>query len=247
MGRFRVQNRLTDVVYPTQPNVAMQKETDRESRRETTRAEARVRVEEGVQERLLARRAREREEDKKAGRPERGLFTGKGPKRNDHNDDDDNDAATKSGFFGAGRSRRDASNRARPRTGAKRSVMSAIKQLPSYLRLLLGLFSDSRVSKVDRFFVIAAAAYIISPIDFIPDVIPFFGDVDDVFLLMLALQRLVSNAGRSVLLTHWRGDPEDVHNLNFARIISATGFFLPNRLKRRLLKMVGLGKNSRDA
>ena len=137
--------------------------------------------------------------------------------------------------------------RGRPRTGAKRNVLSAIKQLPSYLRLLLGLFSDSRVSKVDRFFVLAAAAYIISPIDFIPDIIPFFGEVDDVFLLMIALQRLVNNAGRSVLLSHWRGDPDDIHNLNFSRIISAAGFFLPNRLKRRLIKMVGLGKNRRDA
>ena len=224
------------------PNVSMHKETDRESRREAARA----RVEEGVQERLLARRAREREEDKKAGRPQRGLFTGKGPKRNDHDDEEDA-AAAKSRFFGSRRPSGAEGDHARPRTGAKRSVMSAVKQLPSYLRLLLGLFSDSRVSKVDRFFVIAAAAYIISPIDFIPDVIPFFGEVDDVFLLMIALQRLVNNAGRTVLLSHWRGDPEDVHNLNFARIISAAGFFLPNRLKRRLLNMVGLGKNSRDA
>ena len=231
----------------------MDKEIDRESRREATRADARARVEEGVQERLLARRAREREADKKAGRPQRGLFTGRGRNRDADADSDadadadadDNDDAPRntSGIFGARRSRRDEAARARPRAGAKRSVMSAIKQLPSYLRLLLGLFSDSRVSKVDRFFVIAAAAYIISPIDFIPDVIPFFGEVDDVFLLMLALQRLVNNAGRSVLLAHWRGDPEDVHNLNFARIISAAGFFLPNRLKSRLFKMVGLGKN----
>lgn len=222
----------------------MDKEIDRESRREATRAEARARIEEGVQERLLERRAREREEDQKAARPQRGLFTGRGAKRNAHADDDD---APEGGFFGARSSRKNAGGRTRPRTGAKRSVLSAIKQLPSYLRLLLGLVSDGRVSKVDRFFVIAAAAYIISPIDFIPDVIPFFGEVDDVFLLMIALQRLVNNAGRSVLLSHWRGDPEDVHNLNFARIISAAGFFLPDRLKRRLFKMVGLGKNRRDA
>lgn len=219
----------------------MEKGIDRQARREAARAEARARVEEGVQERLLARRARERADDEKAGRPQRGLFTGAGRHR-----DHDDEHAGKSGLFGARRSRRSRESRERPRSGAKRSVMSAITQLPSYLRLLLGLFSDSRVSKVDRFFVIAAAAYIISPIDFIPDVIPFFGEVDDVFLLMIALQRLVNNAGRTVVLSHWRGDPDDVHNLNFARILSAAGFFLPDRLKRRLFKMVGLGKNRRD-
>lgn len=216
----------------------MDKETDRDARREA----ARDRVEAGVQERLLERRAREREEDRKAGRAERGLFTGRGRREAKREDQD----SERGGLFGARRPRRSGSGRDRPRTGAKRSVMSAIKQLPSYLRLLLGLISDGRVSKIDRFFVIAAAAYIISPIDFIPDIIPFFGEVDDVFLLMIALQRLVNHAGRNVLMAHWHGDPDELHNLNFPRIISAAGFFLPNRLKRRLFRMIGLGKSRRD-
>ena len=38
------------------------------------------------------------------------------------------------------------------------------------------------------------------PIDLIPDFIPFLGEVDDVFMLVLALQRLIANAGRHVLL-----------------------------------------------
>jgi uncharacterized membrane protein YkvA (DUF1232 family) len=230
------------------------KETEREARREA----ARERVEAGVQERLLVRRAREREEDIRAGRPQRGLFTSRRSVRDDNDGDDDRDANRRAkyrneedrgedhrgtGFFGARRARRQEKDR--PRTGAKRSVMKAITQLPSYFRLLLGLISDKRVSKVDRFFVIAAAAYILSPIDFVPDIIPFFGEVDDVFLLMLALQRLVNNAGRLVILKHWRGDPDEVHNLNFARIVSAAGFFLPSQIKRRLFRMAGIGRKKR--
>lgn len=228
---------------------------DKEIEREARREAARERVEAGVQERLLARRAREREEDIRRGRPQRGLFTSRrhvrdddddrnDHRRNDHRrDDSDRDNNRGTGFFGSRRARRDEPER--PRTGAKRSVMKAITQLPSYFRLLLGLISDSRVSKVDRFFVIAAAAYILSPIDFVPDIIPFFGEVDDVFLLMLALQRLVNNAGRSVILTHWRGNPDEVHNLNFARIVSAAGFFLPSQIKRRLFRMAGIGRKKR--
>lgn len=218
----------------------MDKETDRETRRAAARERAEAEVQERVKERVMERRAREREEDARAGRPQRGLFTGRG--RRTARDDEANDAPD-SGFFRSRRSR--SADREAPRTGAKRSVMKAITQLPSYIRLLLGLISDGRVSKVDRFFVIAAAAYIISPIDFIPDVIPFLGEVDDVFLLMFALQRLVNNAGRSVLLRHWRGDPDEIHNLNFARIISAAGFFLPSRLKRRLFKMAGGSRKRR--
>lgn len=126
-----------------------------------------------------------------------------------------------------------------PRTGMKRSVMRIIRQIPSYLRLLVGLIGDRRVSRIDRFMVIAAVAYIVSPLDFIPDLIPFLGEVDDVFLLMMALQRLVENAGLTVLLDHWRGDPEELDDLNVASVISAAGFFLPPRMRRRLRRMAG--------
>jgi uncharacterized membrane protein YkvA (DUF1232 family) len=136
--------------------------------------------------------------------------------------------------------RRDEESReGAPRRGLKRSVVNAIRQIPSYIRLLIGLFGDRRVSPVDRFLVIAAAAYIISPLDFIPDVIPFLGEVDDVFLLMLSLQRLVERAGYDTLLDHWRGDPRELDHLNLAGIVAAAGFFLPSRLRRRLRKMAG--------
>jgi len=225
----------------------MDKDTDRESRREAARERATAALQENVKaresERVLERRARERAEDIREGRPQRGLFTGRGRRPESH-DEDDADETRDSDLYRSRRFRAD-SDRSAPRTGAKRSVMKAITQLPSYIRLLLGLISDSRVSKLDRFFVIAAAAYIVSPIDFIPDIIPFLGEVDDVFLLMIALQRLVNNAGRAVLLKHWRGNPDEVQNLNFARIISAAGFFLPSRLKRRLFKMAGGGSTRR--
>lgn len=127
--------------------------------------------------------------------------------------------------------------RARPRTGLKRSVLRAIRQIPSYLRLLFGLFRDGRVSRLDRLLVLGALAYIVSPIDFVPDLIPFFGEVDDLFLLVLALQRLVDNAGRRVVLDHWRGEPDDLDDLNLSRLLSAASFFLPPAIRRRLRRM----------
>ena len=121
-----------------------------------------------------------------------------------------------------------------PRTGAKRTVIHYMRQLPRFLRLLGGLLTDSRVSVVDKLLVAGAAAYIIMPIDLIPDFIPFFGEVDDVFVLVLALQRLIGNAGRSVLLDHWKGDPRDLAELNLRGALMAAAFFLPRRIRRRL-------------
>ena len=126
-----------------------------------------------------------------------------------------------------------------PRTGAKRSVLGAIRQIPDYVRLMLGLMRDSRVSRFDRVLVLAAVAYVVSPLDFIPDVIPFLGQVDDVFLIVIALQRLVENAGRRVIADHWRGDPDEVSEVNLVGLISAAGFFLPNGIRRKLRRMAG--------
>ncbi len=121
-----------------------------------------------------------------------------------------------------------------PRTGARRTVMHYIRQLPNYLRLLFGLLRDERVSWVDKLIVGGAIAYIVMPIDLIPDFIPFFGEIDDLFILLLALERLVRNAGRHVLLDHWTGDPEDLADLNLRQAMMAAAFFLPRRIRRRL-------------
>ena len=121
-----------------------------------------------------------------------------------------------------------------PRTGAKRTVMYYIRQLPQYVRLLGGLATDKRVSMMDKMLVLGAIAYIVMPIDLIPDFIPFFGEIDDVYILVLALQRLVSNAGRTVLLDHWTGEPSDLADLNLRGALAAAAFFLPKRIRRRL-------------
>jgi len=128
----------------------------------------------------------------------------------------------------------DRSSRAAPRTGAKRTVLHYIRQLPNYLRLLGGLVVDRRVALTDKLIVVGAIAYIVMPIDLIPDFIPFFGEIDDMFLLVLALQRLVANAGRAVLLDHWTGDPHDLADLNLRGALAAAAFFLPKRIRRRL-------------
>ena len=124
--------------------------------------------------------------------------------------------------------------RGQPRTGARRTVMHYIKQLPNYVRLLFGLLTDRRVSAMDKLLVAGAIAYIIMPIDLIPDFIPFFGEIDDLYVLLLALQRLISHAGRDVLLDHWGGDPEDLADLNLRQAMVSAAFFLPKRIRRRL-------------
>ncbi|MEO7521333.1 MAG: YkvA family protein [Gemmatimonas sp.] len=203
-------------------------------------------TEDSSRESILTRRAREREEDRANGRPQRGLFTGRGPKParpgvepiDEELDDVEALSRDEGDELGDDELQEDyVSAPERPRVGARRNLLAAIRQIPAYLRLMLGLMSDGRVSRVDRLLVVAAAAYMISPLDLLPDIIPFFGQADDVFLVVLAMQRLIDNAGRRVLLDHWKGDPDDLSESQLTTIASAAGFFLPVGIRKRLGRM----------
>ena len=136
-----------------------------------------------------------------------------------------------------GRSRR---RRRSPRRGAKRTLLGAIRQIPSYLRLLWGLLTDERVSTIDKVLVGAAIGYLLMPFDLIPDFIPVIGQVDDIYVIMLALDRLISHAGVDVIADHWDGDPRDLTPKSLEAVLLAAAFFLPfstrGRVRRQLRK-----------
>ncbi|HTL94636.1 MAG TPA: YkvA family protein [Gemmatimonadaceae bacterium] len=131
-------------------------------------------------------------------------------------------------------------SRRRPRRGAKRTILGAIRQIPAYLRLLWGLMTDERVSTMDKLLVGAAIGYVIMPFDLIPDFIPVIGQVDDIYVIMLALDRLISHAGADVLVDHWDGDPRELTPKSLEAVLLAAAFFLPfstrTRMRRRLRK-----------
>ena len=124
-----------------------------------------------------------------------------------------------------------------PRTGARRTLIGTITQIPAYLRLMGGLLTDPRVSALDKLLLGVAIAYVVAPIDLIPDFIPFLGQVDDVFIVVLALRRLISNAGMRVIRDHWDGPIEDLHPTVLQEVLLAAAFFLPRRIRRRLRKI----------
>jgi len=121
-----------------------------------------------------------------------------------------------------------------PRRGAKRTLAATIAQLPRYLRLLAGLLTDRRVAAIDRLLVLGAIAYILMPADLLPDLVPFLGQVDDVYLLVLAVRRLIANAGRHVVEQHWTGDIAELSATNLRAVLLTASFFLPRRIRRRL-------------
>jgi uncharacterized membrane protein YkvA (DUF1232 family) len=79
--------------------------------------------------------------------------------------------------------------------------------LPNLVALFRGLLKDSRVPRGTKLLVGLAVAWVISPIDLIPEFVPIAGPLDDAIVAALVLRHVLKRAGREVVEGHWRGDP----------------------------------------
>ena len=88
------------------------------------------------------------------------------------------------------------------------AVASLLQIVGDVILLLKDLATDPRVSRADKIAAGIAAAYLVSPVDLIPDWLPGIGQADDVAVIMLALRRLLTGAGYDVIYELWRGTDE---------------------------------------
>ena len=138
------------------------------------------------------------------------------------------------------------SKRKEPKTRLKRQERSALKGrlrsfimfLPNMVLLLGRLLRDARVPAAEKALFAAAIVYVISPIDFIPDVFPFIGQVDDLYVVALVLLRLVNRSDESVVRQHWSGGGDVVALAD--SIANIAPKFLPRRVSRVLTSRVEL-------
>lgn len=129
----------------------------------------------------------------------------RGARRSILDDDDADDLPRRPSAPRLRRGGRDAGRGGMPRE----TLMRIVRHIPSFIKLFGRLATDPRVSKVDKAIVAAVLVYLVSPVDLVPDwVVPVVGQIEDVYLLALAVSRLVNNAGVDVLLDHWDGDAE---------------------------------------
>jgi uncharacterized membrane protein YkvA (DUF1232 family) len=112
--------------------------------------------------------------------------------------------------------------------------------LPNLVALLFRLLKDGRVPLAEKALFVAAIIYFISPLDFIPDVLPFIGQIDDLYLIALTLVRLVSRSDERVLREHWQGGGDIVQLVD--AVIALAPRFLPNRVNRVLTSKVEMAK-----
>ena len=112
-------------------------------------------------------------------------------------------------------------------------LQNIIQLIPNLLKLMYRLMKDSRVPTTEKVFLVGAIVYVISPLDLIPDVIPFIGQVDDLYVVALTLLRLFTRTPADVVREHWDGGGDIAHIAG--RIAQAATHLLPKRISQILL------------
>ena len=99
-------------------------------------------------------------------------------------------------------------------------VIEAAMLLPNIVKLLSRLLRDQRVPMRRKALIGAVLAYVISPVDLIPDFVVGIGRFDDLVLVSLAIDHLMSGSDEDIVKSHWDGSED---GLDLVRSVFAWG------------------------
>jgi uncharacterized membrane protein YkvA (DUF1232 family) len=111
-------------------------------------------------------------------------------------------------------------------------VRTLLRALPDVARLIARLVADPVLPRAAKIALGAAAVYLLSPVDLIPDFIPFVGYIDDVLLAAVVLDGILNWVDRGLVLKYWPGTPASLDTL--ARTARVLSIWVPRRLKARV-------------
>ena len=115
---------------------------------------------------------------------------------------------------------------------AQTQLMEYALFVPRFAKLLGRLMRDPRVPARSKAILVAAAGYIVSPIDIVPDRFAKVGRLDDIVIAAFALDQILKQVPDHVLREHWEGD-QDV--LDVVRNVIEIGAGLVPSWLRRIL------------
>jgi uncharacterized membrane protein YkvA (DUF1232 family) len=116
-------------------------------------------------------------------------------------------------------------------------VKEAALALPNLVKLLGRLMRDPRVPARSKALAGAALAYVASPIDLVPDLVPVLGRSDDVFVAIFAVHHLIRTAGEDVVVEHWGGSRDVLEVVD--GLIDIAARFVPTRVRWTFNRFLG--------
>lgn len=120
------------------------------------------------------------------------------------------------------------------KTQAANIAKEALLLIPNFMKLMYRLVQDENVSKTDKALLLGTIVYVVSPLDFLPDFIPFLGKVDDILLIALVLKRLMDGVGHDLLLKYWDGSDDLLIILE--KIVNFSMLLVPQGIYDKLVK-----------
>lgn len=95
----------------------------------------------------------------------------------------------------------------------KFTLVGALRLGPDIVRLTLRLVVGSDVPRGVRILLVVLLAYLLSPIDLVPDFIPVIGYLDDAIVVALVLRFVTRHAGAASIDRHWPGTEQGLSSL----------------------------------
>jgi len=83
-------------------------------------------------------------------------------------------------------------------------ALQVITHLPDFIRLYWRLFRDPRVSVLAKALLVATLAYVVWPLDIIPDFLPVIGEMDDLGIAIAGLWLFIRLCPPEVVLERVR-------------------------------------------
>jgi uncharacterized membrane protein YkvA (DUF1232 family) len=123
-------------------------------------------------------------------------------------------------------------------------LKSLLLFIPNMILLCGRLLTDSRVPKTEKALVAGAILYAIVPLDLIPDMIPFVGQIDDAYLIAITLLRLIDRTDPKIVREHWNGGGDIVQLIEMLAMMTAK--FLPAPIRRVLTSRVEVSQRATD-
>jgi uncharacterized membrane protein YkvA (DUF1232 family) len=111
-------------------------------------------------------------------------------------------------------------------------VKDLLLALPRLARMLISLAADRDVPTAAKVVLAAMAVYLVSPIDLIPDFIPWLGYLDDVVLAAVVVDGVLNYVDRPLLLRYWPGSADSLDRI--AAVARRLARWVPNRIKARI-------------
>ena len=104
--------------------------------------------------------------------------------------------------------------------------------LPRLARMVGALAVDREVPLAAKVFLGAAALYLASPVDLIPDFLPVIGVLDDLLLAAIVVDGVLNHVDRRLVLRYWPGTPD---SLEVAGVVAGRlAAWVPSRVKARI-------------